>query len=86
MVELLYFSHNPFDWNALKLLNKKGEFINDEMEKVIDISLNYQFEFSKINDLGEVIEEPNSMIKHIDSVSKLEVINADAIRKTNKRC
>ena len=77
-------SHNPSDWNALKLLNEKGEFISDEDgKKVIDISLNYQFEFSKINDLGQVIEEPNSMIKHIDSVLKLEVINADAIRKTN---
>lgn len=77
-------SHNPSDWNALKLLNKKGEFISDDDgKKVIDISLNYQFEFSKINDLGQVIEEPNSMIKHIDSVLKLEVINADAIRKTN---
>ena len=66
-------SHNPSDWNALKLLNKKGEFISDEDgKKVIDISLNYQFEFSKINDLGQVIEEPNSMIKHIDSVLKLK--------------
>lgn len=77
-------SHNPSNWNALKLLNKKGEFISrEDGKKVIEMSLTDQFEFSKINDLGKVIEEPSSMSQHIESVLKLKVINTDAIRKAD---
>ena len=77
-------SHNPAEWNALKLLDKNGEFLNSQSgEEIINISENDSYVFSEINDLGTISKTKDSMKKHIDSILNLEIVNTDLIKKTN---
>ena len=77
-------SHNPAEWNALKLLDKNGEFLNSQSgEEIIKISENDSYVFSEINDLGTISKTKDSMKKHIDSILNLEIVNTDLIKKTN---
>ncbi|NCC99299.1 MAG: phosphoglucosamine mutase [Bacteroidia bacterium] len=74
-------SHNPKQWNALKLLNDKGEFLNkEEGEEVLRIADNDEFTFSEVDDLGHVTECDYTQ-KHIDKVLSLKLVDVNAIKK-----
>jgi len=74
-------SHNPKQWNALKLLNDKGEFINEsDGAKVLSIAENAAFNYADVNQLGK-ISLNNDMLKlHIDKILKLSYVDKKAIR------
>lgn len=75
-------SHNPRQWNALKLLNENGEFLNDEQGKeVLRIAETCDFKFASVDELGR--EYTNNMYsrKHINSVLALDLVDVEAIRK-----
>lgn len=81
---ILTASHNPKQWNALKLLNEKGEFLSGkEGELILEIAENEAFDFSDVDSLGEVIENNAYMDIHIDEVLELPLVNADLV-KTKK--
>ena len=74
-------SHNPTEWNALKLLDENGEFLNsDEGEKIIKISESKNFIFSNVHELGKIIKSYDSMKKHIDSVLDLSLVDVEKIK------
>ena len=74
-------SHNPTQWNALKLLNENGEFLNSHEGKlIVDFSENKNFTFSQVEDLGTLTKENQSMNQHIDSVLNLNLVNAEKIK------
>ncbi|MBI9035389.1 MAG: phosphoglucosamine mutase [Bacteroidales bacterium] len=77
-------SHNPKQWNALKLLNNKGEFISaSEGSIMLDIADRDAFSFAEVDDLG-TYEKDNSFIqKHIDQILELPLVDVEAIRKAN---
>ena len=75
-------SHNPKEWNALKLLNEKGEFVNGEDGvQILDIAENDKFDFSQVDFLGEYQEDNTAMDKHVESVLMLALVDVDVIRK-----
>jgi phosphomannomutase len=75
-------SHNPKQWNALKLLNAKGEFLNgDEGAEILEIAEAEAFDFSDVDSLGEVTENDAYMDIHIDEVLDLPLVDADAVAK-----
>jgi len=77
-------SHNPAHWNALKLLDNNGEFLNSKSgEEIVKISKSDSYIFSKVFDLGTVSKIKNSMKTHIDSILSLDIVNTDLIKKTN---
>ncbi|MBI2259037.1 MAG: phosphoglucosamine mutase [Flavobacteriia bacterium] len=81
---ILTASHNPKQWNALKLLNEKGEFISaKEGEKLIQLAENESFEYSNIDELGIIINNDTYLDKHIQSILELELVNVEAIKKAN---
>ena len=74
-------SHNPTQWNALKLLNENGEFLNSHEGKlIVDFSENKNFTFSQVEDLGSITKENQSMSQHIDSVLNLNLVNGEKIK------
>ncbi len=74
-------SHNPKQWNALKLLNEKGEFLNaEEGAKILQLAESDAYIFSEVDDLGTYIKKKNFMDKHIDEVLKLELVDVEAIK------
>lgn len=73
-------SHNPLQWNALKLLNRDGEFLNDEQgKKVLEIAGAEDFCFAQVNELGKVYVNNTYLSKHIDMVLSLPLVDRDAI-------
>ena len=75
-------SHNPKEWNALKLLNEKGEFLNGaDGEKILEIAEAEAFDFSKVDDLGEITINDSYMDIHIDEVLDLPLVDAEAVAK-----
>jgi phosphomannomutase len=77
-------SHNPKQWNALKLLNEQGEFLNGvEGEQILELAENEDFEFSEVDDLGTYSEDSSYLEKHIQEVLKLELVDVEAIKKAN---
>lgn len=79
---ILTASHNPKEWNALKLLNGKGEFINSaEGEKVLEIAEAESFVFSLVDKLGTTTVDDTALTKHIDAVVNYELVDAAAIKK-----
>nr|WP_294900148.1 phosphoglucosamine mutase [uncultured Pedobacter sp.] len=77
-------SHNPKQWNALKLLNHKGEFINDEEgKKVLAIAEDADITFAEVDDLGNVSIDDTYMQKHIDQILALPLVDVEAIRNAN---
>ena len=77
-------SHNPAEWNALKLINEKGEFINDEQgQLVLEIAEKLDFDFSEVDSLGKVELNDTYLQKHIDHILGLELVDADIIRNAN---
>jgi phosphomannomutase len=81
---ILTASHNPKQWNALKLLNEKGEFLNDDDGKtVLAIAEQEDFLFADVDDLGAVTHIEDYTQKHIDHVLSLELVDVEAIKKAN---
>ncbi len=79
---ILTASHNPKQWNALKLLNNKGEFINaDDGKQLLDFIAKNGFSFSSVDDLGEVTFKDNYIDEHINQVLNLDHVDVDAIEK-----
>lgn len=77
-------SHNPKQWNALKLLNHNGEFINDEDgKKVLEIAEDTDIAFAEVDDLGKVRQDDTYMQKHIDQILALPLVDVEAIRNAN---
>ena len=79
---ILTASHNPKQWNALKLLNNKGEFLNvEEGNKILKIAEEEAFIFAGIDHLGKIKTDDSYTQKHIDHVLSLKLVDVDAIRK-----
>ena len=79
---ILTASHNPKQWNALKLLNAKGEFLSGkEGELILEIAESEAFDFSDVDSLGEVITNDAYMDIHIDEVLELPLVDAEAVAK-----
>ncbi|WP_111708683.1 phosphoglucosamine mutase [Lutibacter citreus] len=77
-------SHNPKQWNALKLLNGKGEFLNGEAgEKVLEIAKDDAYLFSEVDDLGNYRKKQGYINKHIKEVLALKLVDVEAIKKAN---
>ncbi len=78
---ILTASHNPKEWNALKLLNQKGEFISAaEGQRVLEIAENDAYTFAEVDDLGVVTNDDSYLEKHIKAVLDLPLVDVDAIR------
>lgn len=83
---ILTASHNPRMWNALKLLNEKGEFLNKvEGEEVLRIAEAEDFEYVDVDHLGKYTENDTYDQKHIDMVKNLELVDVEAIRNRKFR-
>lgn len=80
---ILTASHNPKQWNALKLLNQDGEFLNKaEGEEVLKIAEKEGFAFAEVTELGKVTEKDYTD-KHIENVLNLKLVDVDAIKKAD---
>jgi len=79
---ILTASHNPKEWNALKLLNEKGEFLNaQEGEKINQMSQNLSaIDFAAIDDLGSICSETDAIQHHIDAIRNLPLVDLKAIQ------
>lgn len=77
---ILTASHNPKQWNALKMLNSKGEFISaEEAGKVLQMAEVSKFEYAEVNALGKYSEDNSYIQKHIDAILKLPLVDVKAI-------
>lgn len=75
-------SHNPRQWNALKLLNNKGEFLTaQDGAEVLSIAEKEDFDFADVDALGKYTEDSTFDEKHINSVLALQAVDAEAVRK-----
>lgn len=78
---ILTASHNPKQWNALKLLNSRGEFLTaDDGAQVLALAEKENFEYAEVDDLGEIVEKDYTQY-HIDEVLGLKLVDRDAIAK-----
>jgi len=78
---ILTASHNPKEWNALKLLNHEGEFIDAEIgAQVLELAESGNIDFADINKLGTITEDETFMQKHIDAILAHPMVDAEAIR------
>ena len=79
---ILTASHNPKQWNALKLLNHKGEFLDaNEGQKILDIADNENINFSEVDDLGKITSNQAYIDLHIDEILDLPLVDVEAIKK-----
>lgn len=77
-------SHNPKEWNALKLLNGDGEFISAEVgARVLELASKEDFSFAPADKLGTITVNETYLQKHIDAILKYPLVNAKAIAKQN---
>lgn len=75
-------SHNPKQWNALKLLNEKGEFINEaDGKEVLELAEQLDMDFADVNQLGSITLDNSYLEKHINKVLALPLVDVEAIRK-----
>ena len=81
---ILTASHNPKQWNALKLLNAKGEFLNGaEGQKILEIAESNTMMFAEVDDLGRITKNEAYIDMHIDEVLELPLVNKKAIEAAN---
>lgn len=81
---ILTASHNPKHWNALKLLNEKGEFLNAaEGNFVLETAEKENFTFTQVDKLGRLYEDLSYNQKHIDAILGLKLVDIEAIKKAN---
>ena len=81
---ILTASHNPRQWNALKLLDENGEFLNDNQGKeVLSIAEREDFTYADINNIGTVLNNQTYNLKHIEKVLKLNLVDTEAIKNAD---
>ena len=79
---ILTASHNPKQWNALKLLNERGEFLSGAAgQEVLDIAANGNFEYAKVENLGTITRIDDYIERHIETILALPLVDAELIRK-----
>lgn len=78
---ILTASHNPKQWNALKLLNQKGEFISDEIGKeVLSLADSNKIDYAEVDELGTYTENKDYIQKHIDAILAIDLVDVEAIK------
>lgn len=78
---ILTASHNPKQWNALKLLNNKGEFLSGaEGALILEIAESDSFDFADVDSLGTITEITDYMDRHIDEVLNLKLVDVEAVK------
>jgi len=78
---ILTASHNPKQWNALKLLNDKGEFLSaKDGEQILELAENDAFSFSEVDELGKYIFDDSFNDKHIEEVLNLSLVDVDLVK------
>ena len=83
---ILTASHNPGQWNALKLLNSRGEFISAaEGQRILDIIEAGKYDYAPVENLGQVTNVSGYDQKHIDRILELELVNPEIIKKAGLR-
>jgi phosphomannomutase len=83
---ILTASHNPGQWNALKLLNSRGEFISAaEGQRILDIVEAGKYDYVPVENIGQVTHLPGYDQKHIDRILELELVNPDVIKEAGLR-
>lgn len=81
---ILTASHNPVEWNALKLLNEKGEFLSgDDGAEILRLVDNADFDFAQVKDLGAVTSNTDSLEKHVDAILALPYVQTEKIKNAN---
>ena len=81
---ILTASHNPKQWNALKLLNQRGEFLNAaEGAKILEYAVNEEFDFVEIDQIGKVLGREPYDVEHIDAVLALPLVDVELVKKQN---
>lgn len=79
---ILTASHNPMQWNALKFLNAKGEFISaSEGRRVLELAAEEDFRFAEVENLGHHTVDSTTIDRHIEKVLALDLVDVEAIRK-----
>ncbi|APG59250.1 phosphoglucosamine mutase [Christiangramia salexigens] len=80
---ILTASHNPKQWNALKLLNSKGEFLDGAAgAKILDYVESEDYQFAEVDDLGEISVREDYIEKHIEEVLKLKLVEPKKVHKS----
>jgi phosphomannomutase len=83
---ILTASHNPMQWNALKFLNNKGEFISaSEGKRVLEIADEDNYLFAEVTQLGKCVTDDTTVDKHIEKVLALKLVDVEAIKQANFR-
>ena len=81
---ILTASHNPKQWNALKLLNEHGEFLTaEEGQEVLRIANEREYRFAEVDQLGHHLKNTTYNRRHIQKVLALDLVDTDAIKKAN---
>ncbi|MEJ2595872.1 MAG: phosphoglucosamine mutase [bacterium] len=81
---ILTASHNPAEWNALKLLNEKGEFISAaEGKRVLEVAEKESFQFAAVDELGTMIQTQDLISEHIAEILNLPLVDRDLIARHN---
>lgn len=79
---ILTASHNPKQWNALKMLNEKGEFLNaDEGAAILEIAESELIDFAEVDALGSITPVSDALERHIEHVKNLKLVDLEAIRQ-----
>lgn len=79
---ILTASHNPKEWNALKLLNHKGEFVNaTDGKTILSLAANEDFDYASIDKMGKITSNDTSLQKHIDAILNYPLVDVAAISK-----
>lgn len=81
---ILTASHNPIQWNALKLLNGNGEFISgDDGKEILKIAEEENFSFVDVTKIGRYISDNSILAKHVEAIVDLPLVNTEAIKNSN---
>lgn len=83
---ILTASHNPKQWNALKLLNGRGEFLSDaDGKEILRLAEHEDFDFAEVDEMGTLLSEESYLNDHIQAVLALPAVDVEAIRRANFR-
>ena len=83
---ILTASHNPKQWNALKLLNGRGEFLSDaDGKEILRLAEHEDFDFAEVDEMGTLLSEESYLDDHIQAVLTLPAVDVEAIRRANFR-
>jgi phosphomannomutase len=81
---ILTASHNPVEWNALKLLNHRGEFVTRKNGlEILEILNNKLYDFAEVGDLGRVVPQKDYFLEHFNAIQQLRLVDNYAISKAN---